>query len=261
MSPPRRGRHPASPAPAAGRRARAAPDAGPTAVPLGAPAMVAAALVAAACIAASVSYRIYDPDIWENLVVGKAIWLFHRAPTTELWSWPNYGAPDVKWTWGFSALLWPVWERWGVWGLCGWRWATALLAFGLMWLTARRMGARGFPSLVVMVACGLVWRFRSQVRPETLAAVLLAAQVWILETRRQGGRDHTVWLIPVAWAWANVHNTWFLGLGLTAFHLLHDLATRGGRGAAQAAGGGRWRLLWGGPAALAVSLGQPDGWR
>jgi hypothetical protein len=253
------------------------------AVSLRSPAMIAVALVAAACIALSVSYRIYDPDIWQNLVVGKAIWQLHRVPTTQLWSWPTYGAPDVKWTWGFSALVWPVWERAGVWGLFAWRWATALVAFGLLWAAARKMGARGFVPLVVMVVCSLVWRARSQVRPETLAAVLLAAQVWILETRRHGGKDRTAWLIPVAWAWANVHNTHFLGFGVIGIHLLHDLVAGRGRGARRGrspgrgapaparagatppgpahAAGGRWRLAWVGLAALAISFVNPYGWR
>ena len=188
------------------------------------PALVVAALVAAACLVVSVSYKIYDPDLWENLVVGKAIWQLHRVPNTQLWSWPTYGAPDVKWTWGYSALLWPVGERWGGGGVLAWRWVTTLVAFGLLWMAARRMGARGLAPLVVMAACGLVWRARSQARPETLAAVLLAAEVWILETRRQGGKDHTWWLMAVAWAWANVHNTYFLGLGVIGIYLLHDLA-------------------------------------
>ncbi|HEY2956273.1 MAG TPA: hypothetical protein VGK89_13630 [Candidatus Eisenbacteria bacterium] len=57
------------------------------------PALIAAALVAAACVVVSVSYQIYDPDLWQHLVVGKAIWTLHRVPTTQLWSWPTYGAP------------------------------------------------------------------------------------------------------------------------------------------------------------------------
>ncbi|HEY2954459.1 MAG TPA: hypothetical protein VGK89_04340, partial [Candidatus Eisenbacteria bacterium] len=67
----------------------------PPPIALRSPAMMAAALVAAVCIAVSVSYRIYDPDLWQHLVVGKAIWQLHRVPTTQLWSWPTYGAPDV----------------------------------------------------------------------------------------------------------------------------------------------------------------------
>lgn len=220
------------------------------------PAMIAVALVAAACVAVSVTNRIYNPDLWQHLVVGKAIWQLHRVPTTQLWSWPTFGAPDVNWTWGFSALVWPVWERGGVWGLFAWRWVTTLLAFGLLWAAARRMGARGLVPLLVMVVCSLVWRGRSQVRPETLVAVLLAAQVWILETRRHGRKDRSWWLIPVAWAWANVHNTWFLGFGVIASHLLHDLVSGRGREA-----GDRWRLAWVGLVALAISFVNPFGWR
>ncbi|HEY2954749.1 MAG TPA: hypothetical protein VGK89_05830, partial [Candidatus Eisenbacteria bacterium] len=202
------------------------------------------------------------------------------------WSWPTYGAPDVNWSWGFSALLWPVWERAGVWGLFAWRWVTALVAFGFLWGAARRMGARGFAPLVVMVVCSLVWRARSQVRPETLAAVLLAAELWILETRRQGGKDHAWWLVPLAWVWANVHNTWFLGFAVLGFHALDDLLGRRGRAgrvrsrgqtgpspvprsapaAARTAPPARGaqspaRLLWVGLAALAISFANPFGWR
>jgi len=235
---------------------RSAPDAAPLAqllssVSLRSPAMIAATLVAAACIAFSVSGKIYDPDIWQNLVVGKAIWQLHRVPTTQLWSWPTYGAPDVNWTWGFSALIWPLWERGGVWGLFAWRWATTLLALALLWSAARSMGARGFTALVVMVVCGLVWRGRSQVRPETLAAVLLAAQIWILETRRHGGKDRSPWLIPIASVWANAHNTYFLGLAVIGIHVLNDLiARRPVRRLALAALG-----------ALAISFLNPFGWR
>jgi Tfp pilus assembly protein PilF len=226
--------------------------------------MILAALVAAVCIAVSMSYKIYDPDIWENLVVGKAIWTLRQIPKTQLWSWPTYGAPDVKWTWGFSALAWPVWDRFGVWGLFAWRWVTALVSFAWLWAAARKMGARGFVPLVVMVVCSLVWRARSQVRPETLAAMLLAAQVWILEARRHGGKDRAWWLVPVAWAWANVHNTWFLGIALTGVFLLRDLLLP--RGASSALGatsvpGGRWRLAWVALAALAISFANPYGWR
>src|SRR5262245_61835535 len=220
-------------------------------VSLRSPAMIAAALVAAACLAFSVSCKIYDPDVWQNLVVGKAIWQLHRVPTTHLWSWPTYGEPEVNWTWGFSALIWPLWEHGGVWGLFAWRWCTTLLAFGLLWAAARAMGARGFMPLVVSVACGLVWRGRSQVRPETLAAVLLAAMMWILESRRHGGRDRTPWLVPLAWIWANAHNTYFLGLALIGMHGLDDvLARRPVR-----------RLLWAGLAAVVISFVNPFGWR
>src|SRR5262249_599196 len=111
-----------------------------------------------------------------------------------------------------------------------------------------RMGARGFTPLVVIAACALVYRQRSQIRPETLVSILMALQIWILETRRAlrsatatpaGGaegaparpaRDPSPWLIPVAWVWANTHPSYYMGFVMISFHLLDDLWTARGRG-------------------------------
>jgi tetratricopeptide (TPR) repeat protein len=209
----------------------------------------------------TVTYRIYDPDLWENLTVGRAIWELHGPPRTQLWTWPTYGAPDVAWAWGFSALLWPVWATGGVTGLFAWRWLTTLAAFGLLWAAARRMGARGFLPLVVMTLGALVWRPRSQVRPETLVAALLALEIWILESRRHGGKDRALWLVPIQWAWLNAHSSYFIGLALIGFHLLE--AWRGARrGAAASAPRPRaMPLVLAIVGSVAVSFLNPYGWR
>src|SRR3989442_8637321 len=73
--------------------------------------------VAAACVVLSVSMRIYEKDFWQHLLVGRAIWQLHAVPTTQLWTWPTYGAPDVNSSWGFRALIWPIWRAAGVGGL------------------------------------------------------------------------------------------------------------------------------------------------
>jgi hypothetical protein len=118
--------------------------------------------------------------------------------------------------------VWPFWAAGGVTGLFAWRWLTTLVVFGLLWATARRMGARGFTPLVVLAIAALIYRPRSQVRPETLASVLFALELWILETRRSGGRDLTLWLVPIAWAWANVHISYPLGFVLFGIYSMGD---------------------------------------
>ena len=143
-------------------------------------AVLAAATVAALCLIVSVSFRIDDPDLWQHLTVGRAIWQLHSIPQLQIWCWPTYGEPQVLPSWGFRALLWPFWKLGGLAGLYGWRWLTTLAAFGLAWAAARRLGARGLAALPVVVLAGLVYRQRSQLRPETLVAVLLALEIWIL---------------------------------------------------------------------------------
>ncbi len=262
------------------RPARAPP------LPLRHPALLAAALVAAACIVVSVTMWIYDTDFWHHLLVGKVIWATHAIPTRHLWTWPAYGTLDANNAWLFRTLVWPLWSAWGVWGLFVWRWLSTLVVFGVLWAAARRMGAKGFTPLVVLAACALVYRQRSQVRPETLVAILMALQIWLLERRRQlrdgpgpapagvggtvpapaamrPGRDLTPWLVPIAWVWANTHPSYYMGFIMIGFHLLDDLRhARRARGpAAAAARATLRRLVLIALAAFAISFANPWGWR
>lgn len=189
--------------------------------------MLVVLALGAAGIVLSVSFQIVDTDFWQHLLVGKALWQLRRVPHEHLWTWANFGAHDVLPSWGFRALIWPVWEAGGVVGLFAWRWASTLLGFGFAWLAARRMGARGMTPVVVGVWCSLVYRHRSQIRPETLAAVLMAVELWILETRRPaphggGGPDRSWALIPIAWVWANSHISYFLFFLILALHVADE---------------------------------------
>lgn len=209
------------------------------------------ALVAAACVVVSVTYLVYDTDFWQHLLVGRIVWQTLRVPTTQIWTWPTYGAPDVNSSWGYEALIWPFWNAGGFPGLFVWRWISTLAAFALLWLVARRLGARGLTPFVVVTLAALVYRQRSQIRPETLVAILLALEMLILETRRQGGRDASAWIVPIAWVWANVHISYHLGFLLLGIYLVEAHRT-----------GQRPATLWKvAGAALAVSFVNPFGWR
>jgi hypothetical protein len=229
--------------------------------------------VAAACALAAVTFAIYDTDVWQHLLVGKVIWQTHAIPSTQLWTWPTHGAPDVLPSWLFRALLWPFWRLGGVHGLFAWRWLTTLAAFGLALVAARRMGATGVAPLVMLVWCALFWRQRSQMRPETFAGILLAAEILLLETRRQlqarprdgtrsearaaaAAMSHDVaWgLVPIALLWANAHISYYLGFVVSGGYFLDELRRRrsGGRPGVLA--------LAIGAAALA-SFANPFGWR
>ena len=201
-------------------RARATPPDPAPPLALSHPATILVGLVAAACVLFTVSYRIIDSDFWQHLLVGRTLWERHAIPRQHLWSWLSYGTPEVLASWLFCALVWPFQAVGGVVGLFAWRWITTLAVFGLSWSTARRIGARGLLPLVVMVWCALLYRGRSQVRPETLAAVLLALEIWILETRRHGGPDRRLWLVPIVVVWVNAHVSYFLAFIVLAIHLV-----------------------------------------
>lgn len=166
-----------------------------------------------------VAHRIADPDIWQHLTVGRTIWDQRAVPATHLWTWPRLGEPEVLPSWLFRALLWPFHASAGDWGLQAWRWLMTLGTFGLAALTARRMGARGLVPWLALVLAALVYRQRSEVRPETLAALLLAAQMFALE-RARGGETRALIAVPmIALLWANAHVSFWMGWVVTALHL------------------------------------------
>ena len=238
-------------------------------------------LVAAAGLVLSVSFRLMDTDFWQHLVVGKAIWT-HGIPRDHLWTWPWYGTPETSWvgrsgwspSWLFRALVWPVWQAGGVTGLFAWRWITTLAAFGCAWLAVRKLGARGLVPLVVIVWCSLLYRHRSQIRPETLASVWLALTFALLvmhagisrgAERRTAAADAAgmrlasrrllaldAGLVAVACAWANSHISYFLFFVVLGAWLLESW---------RAAGAFPRRLALTGGIALAACFLNPYGWQ
>jgi hypothetical protein len=242
-----------------GKKGSAAPVHAGAALPplsLRHPAMLLLVLAVAAIVVVSVTFDTLDPDQWQHFAVGRFIWTQHRIPTTQLWTWPTYGQPDVDYAWGFEALAWPFWKYGGAPGLYLWRWLTTLAALGLAWAASRRMGARGIAPLLATVLCAMVYRGRTQVRPETIAAVLLAAEILVLEARRHDARVHPLWLVPIAWFWANTHLSYYNFLFVLGIHALD--ASLPGRREQGASARTLWLTML---ASVAVMLVNPFGWR
>ncbi|MEO5618460.1 MAG: hypothetical protein ABIS67_11855, partial [Candidatus Eisenbacteria bacterium] len=109
-------------------------------------------------------------------------------------------------------------------------------------------------------------RGRAMVRPETLALVLFAAQIAILEPRRPGGLRRDIALVLIAWAWINAHLSFVNGFAYLGFHVVtawwegRSTATRDtvvGADARRRAA----RLACVGIAVLAISFVNPFGVR
>ena len=194
------------------KAARAKPAAAPLTLAHPAARLLVAVLTLA--IACLVTHRLADPDLWEHLRVGRTIWERHAIPMVHEWTWPRFGEHEVLPSWLFRALLWPFYAAAGAWGLQAWRWLTTLGAFALLALTARRLGARGMLPWLALLLCALVYRQRSQVRPETLVAVLMALELFLLERVRAGSRRAAYALPAVALVWTNAHISYWIGIAL-----------------------------------------------
>jgi hypothetical protein len=227
--------------------------------------MVAALLAATACLLISASYRLFDiSDLWQHLVMGRAIWE-RGIPRVNLWTWPQYGEPYFLSSWLFRALIWPVWERGGVEALFAWRWIVTLGVFALLFATARTMGARGFSAIVALVWVSLDYRLRNNVRPEALASLLLAAELWLLERHRRSGPERpdagrSLWWIPaIVCAWANLHVSYTFAFALLGFYALDAWWNRRRHPGRELAGADPRRLALVGLVALAAAFVNPFG--
>lgn len=219
------------------------------------PATLTLALLLGACVVALVTLRIQNTDLWTLLAQGRSLW-DGLSPTINQWTWPTFGEPQVAASWAFRGLIWPLWDAAGITGIFMWKWLSALGVFTLVLLTGRRLGARGALLFGVLAVCAVIYRDRSDARPETLAALLLAATILVLETWRSRGRDLTVLLIPLALVWANAHVSYYLLFAFGLFYVI-DAHIHGGKMGRPRAGR-LWAMLG---LALAVSFVNPSGWR
>ena len=80
--------------------------------------------------------------------------------------------------------------------------------------------ARGLAPWLALLLCAVVYRQRSQVRPETLVAVLMSVQLLLLERWRSGDR-RWLWALPaLALVWANAHVSYWIGFAMTLLFAL-----------------------------------------
>ncbi len=215
---------------------------------------VAVGALAAVLVVLAVSFRMDDPDLWQHLAVGRAMWQLHAVPHVDLWTWPGYGQSYFLPSWLFRALLWPFWAAGGEWGGALLRWGLTLGTFAALWLAARRAGARGLAPFIVLVWCAMVYRRRSMLRPEMLGGLMLALEIWVLESRRAGDRRAAWWLVPIAMVWANANVSFVMFFEVGAAWLADAFFRR-------REGGAPGRLAVVLAVALAACFVNPFGWR
>ena len=183
----------------------------------------------------AVTHQSSDTDFWQHIRVGQAIWDARAIPSTNVWTWPTYGTPYDAPSWLFRVLIWPFWAALGERGLDLWRWLTAVGLFALLFAGARRAAkgqGDGLPTLAVLAWSALLWRYRWEMRPETLAALLLALEIWLLERRRNAPapssvwRDSAWWLVPLQLVWINAHISYYLGFVVIVAFFLDGLWKR-----------------------------------
>lgn len=221
-----------------------------------------AAPLAAALLGATFGlHRLVDPDLPQQIAVGRAIVSGGTAigVSNFVHPFPGYAYVEDKW---LSSVLVAVVDRLGgESGLMAWQIGLCALVAAAWWALLRRFGARPGTALAATAILLVANAYRLEPRPDTLSHAALAATIVAVSGRL---RWTTVrWLVPVGiGVWIQFHGYFVNGLLVVAAATAAGVAgdrrgAIGERGAASAAGRGAAVL---GLACLAC-LVHPQGWR
>lgn len=185
-------------------------------------------------------------DYWWYLRLGKDVLESSAVPIVDTYSSIQAGQPIVYQSWMSATLFWVVYHL-------GEIPLTLFLAailigstYALLWLIVRENGAGARMATLLTILAGLSGSSNWTIRPQLFAYPLFVAVAWLLLNWHKQEQKFLWLLIPLSWAWANLHGSFIL------FFVLVGIALIFGKGQKKT-------LLWIALASLAVTLLNPRG--
>ena len=167
-----------------------------------------------------------DPDTFWHLAVGREIWQTGHLIRTETFSFTAPGAPWVDEEWLFHVLAYPLWRLGGDGLLRLITAASAALAAGLAYRSARLLGGSAASFSLWFLPLLGVYAERFRFRPEIVSMVFMALLLEVLLRWREapeGWRPRLPWLLPLFWLWVQFHGAWAYGMALLCAFLAGGL--------------------------------------
>ena len=212
-------------------------------------------------------------DVWYHLSLGRTISETGELPRQNLLSYTAAEHPALPLSWLFQWWLYQLHRAGGIPAIVVFRAVVLSGTFVLLLMCALRRGAGPITACALLGLAAIAARSRFVDRPQVVAYLLIASQVWLLERflRRTeqvdtGGRDLTregigllVVLGVLQAVWANVHGSAILGVIVPAVYALGLMLDRVvlKRGTT----GRRFSFILASPVVTAVSIAaNPMGW-
>jgi hypothetical protein len=185
-------------------------------------------------------------DYWWYLRLGKDVFQSGAVPAVDTYSSIQAGQPIVYQSWLSAAILWLAYKA-------GEIPLTVLLVaaligvtYAMLWLVMREGGAGPRLAALLTLLAGLSGSNNWGVRPQLFAYPLFLAVLWIL-LKWQKREQKFLWLlIPLSWAWANLHGSFILFFILVGIAFIFGI-------------GDRKKIFWFALVSLAVTLLNPRG--
>ena len=185
-------------------------------------------------------------DYWWYLRLGRDVLESGAVPVMDTYSSVQAGQPIVYQSWLSAVILWLLYKIGGI-PLTIFFVAVLIgLTYALLWLVMYEGGVGARMATLFTLLAGLSGSNNWGVRPQLFAYPLFLAVLWLL-LKWQNREQKFIWLlVPLSWAWANLHGSFIL------FFILVGIAFVFGSG-------DRKKLFWIVLTALAVTLLNPRG--
>lgn len=171
-------------------------------------------------------------DLGRHLRNGELVVSGGHIPDTNHYSYTDPDFPTLCHHWAAGVLFYWIWKAWGFLGLSAFYGAVLFVTWAIFTWTAARTGSLRSALAAAALALPLL-AYRTEIRPEGLTTLFLAAEFFLLYSFRQGRLNgRWLWVIPaVHLVWVNVHILFVIGLCLTGIFMLDALVREGpGRG-------------------------------
>jgi len=174
------------------------------------PVMIACLLAALATL--TVRARFDDPDMWWHLKVGQFIWLTHKVPTVDYFSWTTHQHSWIPHEWLSQLTIFLAYHAAGYSGLMLWLclFSCAVLIVGYALCVAWSGNAK-----VSLVGALAIWLFATtglSVRPQMIGYLLLLVELLLLQFGRKRSPRWFLALPFLFAIWINCHGSWLLGI-------------------------------------------------
>lgn len=154
-----------------------------------------------------------DPDFWFHLKTGEYIFQTGKIPTTEFFSFTNYGKPWIAHGWLSGLFFYIVYSRLGAYCLT---FIFAILTVIAFWLVFKR--ARNCHPLIAGLATllGVASVLPTiGVRPRVFTLLLASLFLSVLTDYARKGHGRAIWfLVPLMALWVNLHGGFLIGLAI-----------------------------------------------
>jgi len=176
----------------------------------------------ALCVALAVAFLlpVTPQDYWWYLRIGHDTVSSGALPRWDTLSTTTAGSPAVNYSWAAAVLFWLIYKLGGLTLTVFVRGLLVTVAYALLWLTARRLGAgragAGLALLLAVLASCNNW----SMRPQLFAYPLFALALYLMTRWQKGERNSVFWLPLICLVWVNLHGSYLMLLLLAGAGLV-----------------------------------------